>query len=203
MNTTATISPGQNILAALKAVARFHSDTSKLLVDCDKHIGKGRRSIFGSYATQDLTYHVKADFWMPEGMFRYYEAGPALVDAVAVTFFNADGTTNPELETEPIFKLAKIQYRCPEDVPREATQNIEARRTSCKAWDVWSLFFRETKERTFQRVFEYSDVDHGRIVWARLIAVPLLSINKIEGALELMDLLEPDSQIPRTASLIR
>ena len=29
---------------ALKAVIKMHSDTSKLLIDCDKHIGAGRKS---------------------------------------------------------------------------------------------------------------------------------------------------------------
>jgi hypothetical protein len=178
---------GKNILAAFKAIARFHSDTSKLLVDCDKRIGKGRRPVFGNWATRELTYHVKADFWMPEGMFRYYEAGPGLVDGVAVTFFNAAGITNPQLETEPLFQVARIQYKFPE-IAGEVTPDIgDGIKAVCNAWDIWSLFFKETKDRAPGRLFEYADIDNGRIASARLIAVPLLSIGRIEDAQDLMN----------------
>src|ERR1700722_1838486 len=73
---------GTKIAGALKAVAQMHAETSRLLVDCDKYIGNGRPSVFGSYATRDLTYHYKATFWMAEGVYRYYPAGPDAVEGV-------------------------------------------------------------------------------------------------------------------------
>lgn len=94
---------GERIAGALKAIAMLHSDTSKLLVDCDKQIGKDRKSVFANYATRDLTYNVKAECWMAEGVYRYYEAGPLLVDGVTVTFFNK------KEHTEPLLKVSRIR----------------------------------------------------------------------------------------------
>jgi len=173
---------GQSISAALKAVANFHSDTSKLLIDCDKYIGNSRRSVFGNYATKDLSYHVKASFWMPEGMFRYYEAGPSLVDGVCVTFFNPAALLNPKFETEPVFKAARIQYRTAETSTQSSSDSSEALKTVCDGWDIWSLFFKHHQERPLGQVLEFADIDQGRIKWARLIAVPLLSITRIDDA---------------------
>jgi hypothetical protein len=183
-DTEAVETEGKSIAAALRAVASFHSDTSKLLVDCDKFIGRGRRSVFGNYATKDLSYNVKANFWMPEGMFRYYEAGPSLVDGVCVTFFNPAGLMDPKLATEPVFKAARIQYRSPESSTTHPSGNGEALKALCDGWDIWSLFFKFAKEPSFGQVMEFNNIDSGRIEWARLIAVPLLSITRIDDALD-------------------
>jgi len=117
---------GQKLAGALKAVAQMHSDTSKLLVDCDKHIGKNRKPIFGNYVTRNLTYHVRADHWMPEGVFRYYQAGPLLVDGVSVTFFNS-----AQPEYEPLLKVARIAYSTP-----EGTSHSDS---VCDVWDIWGF----------------------------------------------------------------
>jgi hypothetical protein len=186
MNELIKTEAGQKMLAALRAVARFHSDTSKLLVDCDKYVGKGRKSLFGSYATRDLSYHVKADFWMPEGLFRYYDSGRSLVDGVGITLFNAAGNSDPEYETEPLFMAARIQYKTPEADAGKSVDGQDGLKTICDGWDIWWLFFEANKTRAVRELLEYADVDQGRIVWARLIAVPLFSINRIEDVLDLM-----------------
>lgn len=170
---------GQKIAGALKAIITLHSDTSKLLCDCDKHIGKDRDSVFANYATRDLTYHVRASFWMAEGVYRYYDAGPRLVDGVTVTFFNR------EAETEPLLKIARIQYS--DTSPANGSDSKdEGLRAFCKEWDIWSLFFRFTEERRLGEILTFADADNGRIAWARLIAVPLFSIGRIEDVIELV-----------------
>jgi len=170
---------GVKLGQALGAVARLHADTSKLLVDCDKHIGKGRRSLFRSYVTRDLTYNVKADFWMPEGVFRHYDAGGLLVDSVTVTFFMPPSSGDPDSVPQPLFQVGRIQYRA--DGPGKAADV----KSVCQAWDLWWLFFKLERKIELGRVLECADVEDGRIAWARYIAVPLVSISSIEDAIGL------------------
>src|ERR1019366_83724 len=101
---------GVKLGQALRAVARLHAVTSKLLLDCDKYIRKGRRSLFGNYVTRDLTYNVKADFWMPEGVYRHYDAGQLTVDSVTVTFFLPPGAGDPDSVPQPLFQVGQTQY---------------------------------------------------------------------------------------------
>ena len=157
---------GSKIAGALKAVVQMHSDTSKLLVDCDKHVGKGRSSVFGSYATKELTYNFQAKYWMAEAVYRYYQAGPSVVDGVTVAFFDA------EAPIEPVLLVARIHY----------STNAKP-----KEWDIWNLYFAWDESEKSGEVYLYAEADEGRIEWARLIAVPLFSIRRIEDVVELMD----------------
>src|SRR6516225_545657 len=81
---------GKKINQALKAVRQMHADVSKLLVDADGTIGKGKIAVF-SNATRDLTVGVQAKTWMAWFVYRYYAAPDAteagMVDAVTVWFF--------------------------------------------------------------------------------------------------------------------
>jgi hypothetical protein len=163
-----TTEQGQKIAGALKAIIRMHSDTSKLLIDCDKHIGRNRKSIFGSYATRELTWNVQADYWMAHSVYRYYEEGPSLVDGVHITFFHAGR------EMEPVLKVARIAYKPGVSEPFDS-------------WDIWWLYFEHLEQKELGSVLECADADEGRIAWARLIAVPLFSIARIEDVTVLMN----------------
>jgi hypothetical protein len=165
---------GQKIAGALKAVAQLHSDTSKLLLDCDAYIANGRRSVFGNNATRDLTWHAKAAHWMAEGVYRFYEGNSLNVDAITVTFFK------PDEEFEPLLKVGRIQYKVPGDGLADALRQV------CNEWDLWWLYFDSGAARQVGKVIEYSDLDDHRIVWARLIAVPLFTIHRIEDVRQLM-----------------
>ncbi len=162
---------GLQIGQALKAVARLHADTSKLLLDCDKHIGKRRRSVFGSFVTRDLTYNVKADFWMPEGVYRFYDAGSLMVDALTVTFFMPERSGDPEAVPQSILTVGRIQYA---DSARTKGGDVKS---VCDPWDLWLAFFRGGSKPQFQTILEGADLADGRIAWACWIAVPLVSIS--------------------------
>lgn len=158
---------GKRITGALKAVAQLHSDTSKLLVDWDSRmLGSGWMSVFDNVATRNLTYHVKADFWMAEGVFRYYfnEAFPKAVKNVTVCFLARQ-------IAEPILLTANIHYRV------ESGTHIKQ---VCKGWDTWQMYFDWTKGAELEKVIECSELDNGRIESAAVLGVPLYSINKIE-----------------------
>lgn len=169
---------GPKIAGAIKAVAQMHADTNKLLVDCDRHIGKGRKSLFGSYATRDLTYHVRADHWMPEGVFRYYEAGPLLADGVSVTFFNGAKSTAGQYDGEPLLKVARIQYSAP-GVQSQPDSDEGALKAVCDGWDMWWIFFKHAQAKTLGKVLTCDDADEGRIAWSRLAAVPYSRLSEL------------------------
>ena len=171
---------GFQIGQALKAVSHLHSDTSKLLLDCDKHVGKGRRSLFGNFVTRDLTYSVKADFWMPEGVYRYYDAGSMIVDAITVTFFMPESSGDPDSVPQPLFTAGRIRY------PDVKGPNSVDVKNLCDAWDLWWVFFKGAPTPELERIFEGTDLDNGRIAWARCITVPLFSISSIEDVITLM-----------------
>ena len=54
---------GKKMGQALKAVAKMHTQVSQLLLDCNSLFPE-YESVFGTNATRELTYSVKADFWM-------------------------------------------------------------------------------------------------------------------------------------------
>jgi hypothetical protein len=50
---------GRLIDNAVRAVAQMHGDTSKLLVDCDKRIGRGRSSVLAAMLPRTLHIATK------------------------------------------------------------------------------------------------------------------------------------------------
>ncbi|HXA04637.1 MAG TPA: hypothetical protein VNY30_07355 [Bryobacteraceae bacterium] len=185
---------GFKIGQAIRAVAGLHADTSRLLVDCDKHLGKERKSLFGNWATRDLTYNVKANSWMPEGVFRYYEAGSLLVDVVTITFFVPESSGDPAWAPEPLFKVGRIQYAVPSKLSDEGSL-----KDVVNGWDLWWLFFKSSTRELNKVLTCGKEVDGDRIAWARLIATPLVSIRHIDDAKRLMGLVLaaiPPSDLP-------
>jgi hypothetical protein len=54
--------------------------------------------------TRELTYAVQAEYWMADGVYRFYLVGAHRVEAVTVSFWE-------ESTSEPMFLIAQIQYR--------------------------------------------------------------------------------------------
>jgi hypothetical protein len=160
---------GKKLAAALAAICQLHSDTSKLMVDFDSNMSAdGWNSVFENFATRELTYNVKAKFWMAQGVYRYYtkDAKPGLVEGLTVVFFDP-------LAEEPLFLTAELQY-CME--AKKLIRNV------CDAWDIWWLYFDLTDKRELGRVYRHGNIDNGRIEWAKVLAVPLLSIQSLTDA---------------------
>lgn len=160
---------GKRLTSALAAIRHLHSDTSKLMVDFDGYMfADGWDSVFENVATRDLTRHVKAKFWMAEGVHRYYtkNAKTGLVEGLTVIFFNPR-------EEEPLFLTAQLQYRL------EANKLIKE---VCGEWHIWNLFSDHTDKRELGSVRTFRNIDNGRIEWAKVLAVPLLPIKSLAGA---------------------
>jgi len=154
---------GKKLTTALAAVRQLHSDTSKLLVDFDsKMFAGGWSSVFENIATRDLTYAVKAQFWMAEAVFRYYakDGNPGHVEGLTVVFFERRAK-------EPLFLIAQLQYRM------GANKLIS---DVCRPWDIWYLYFEHTDKRELQTLHTFRNIDNDRIERAAVLAVPLLSI---------------------------
>jgi hypothetical protein len=160
---------GKKLTAALAAVRRLHSDTSKLMVDFDgKMIADGWSSVFDNTATGELTYSVKAQFWMAQAVWRYYakDGSPGYVEGLTVVFFR-------ERTEEPLFLVAQVQYHLG---PKELVSSV------CRVWDIWYLYFKHTDKRDLEAVNTFRDIENGRIEKAAVLAVPLLSIKTLADA---------------------
>lgn len=151
----------------------MHSATSKLLQDFDKHAAWPSVSVFQNTATKDLTYATSAQYWMPEGVFRYLSCKdhPRLVEAITVCFLD------DELE-EPILLIGRLEY---------AEDPLQTR-AMCDGWDLWFLYFpiRAGWEHGVAAKCEVPADRAARILNATMISVPLYSITRtadVEGLL--------------------
>lgn len=124
---------GQKINLALAAVRRMHADVSKLLVDADGSIGKGKASVFDAYATRDLTYHYRADFWMAEGVYRLYAPKGASdehpVEGLTVRFFDQEGRIE-----EPFLIVGQLKYKLEAGRPLVEYLKDLSDRTDKRGW---------------------------------------------------------------------
>ena len=158
---------GPKMGLALKAVATMHSQVSRLLSDCDG-LFPDYESVFGNYATSELTYHVKADFWMAEGVYRYwFQQGQSLLGLMAM-FHGREG--KPE---QPLFVVGRIDYI---DI---TSQNVKQR---CNGWHLWrAMTDWAPQPPRLGEVIDLSDPNsEGTIQNMRLIAVPLFQIENLD-----------------------
>lgn len=164
---------GTKMQKGISAVCRMHAAVSKLLVDFDKSVPWSSASVFGNFATKDLTYHTKTSYWMPEGVFRYLssKADPKVVEAITVCFIDAR-------LVEPLLLIGCLEYA---DDPVQA-------KSVCDGWDLWNLYFEWNKDRVEREPIKCKippDVA-SRLRAATIIAAPLYSITSMNQVVELM-----------------
>jgi len=111
---------GKKMGHAIMAVAKMHGQVSQLFSDCDS-LFPDYESVFANIATRDLTYNVRADHWMADGVFRYWFQSGHSVPAITAIFYH-DG------QEEPLLLVGCIDYT---DVN---SQNLKER---CNSWDLW------------------------------------------------------------------
>ena len=165
---------GQKMQQCLNAVCRMHASVSKLLTDFDKYVPWPSASVFGNTATKDLTYATKAEFWMPEGVFRYLSCkeNPRLVQAITSCF------VEPSIE-EPVLLIGQLEYA---DDPLQM-------RTMCDGWDLWYLYFPVPQGWTDRMAVRCTvPADRAaRIRKATLISAPLYSIHRVADVAALIN----------------
>jgi hypothetical protein len=161
---------GKKLTTALAAVRQLHSDTSKLMVDFDgKMFAGGWSSVFANTAMSELTYQVRAQFWMAQAVYRYYakDGSPGYVEGLAVVFFRKG-------VEEPLFLVAQIQYHMD---PNKVISSV------CQVWDIWYLYFKHADKRDLEAVNRFRNIENGRIERAAVLAAPLLSIKTLADAM--------------------
>lgn len=168
---------GNKIGTALRAIRQMHSDTSRLLQDCDGTIGRHRPSVFGSNATRDLTYQFNAAQWMAEGVYRYYDAADVeagLVEGITTAFIDK---VKPERPEEPLLIVGQIKYK---------VEDGKAIAETCLGWDLWNVYFDGLPAAKTGTILFTKGWQTGRVDWVKLIAVPLYSVSSMAVVEELM-----------------
>ena len=155
---------GRQVGTALRAVLQLHSDTSRLLVDCDR-IFKGE-SIFGNNATRELTYHVSARSWMAGGVYRFYRdpSDPRIAWGVTVCFID---NGNVDDLPEPTLIVGRIEYAMTDNKPAD-----------CKCWDLWNQYEKSDGFESVQMISNPDDDQRMERIWFQ--SGPLYSVNSIE-----------------------
>lgn len=186
---------GKKVNQALAAVRRMHGDVSKLLVDAEGTIGKGKVPVFGSYATQDLTYHYKADCWMAEGVFRVWAAKPpadqAVVEALTVRFFDLESRI-----AEPYLLVGQFKYRLQQDVSAADYLTDKTAKGDKRAWHLWYAYAGWSGERRRPGEVLVGSRLEKNVEWFKVIGVPLYTITSMGEVLALMDRVRAAEAVP-------
>lgn len=174
---------GRQIGQAFAAVYQLHQDVSRLLMDCDGAVGKGRRSVFGSVIAKDQSRAVyKPDGWMPYAVLRYYAGGdlpPAVAEGLMVHFW--DELPKPQ---EPVLALGRLEYRL-------GSSGVVDK--SMKIWDLWYACFKWVDTVPIGEVVRVQPAEHERVVAVTVMAVPLYSITAVDEVGRLMGRVRPTS----------
>jgi hypothetical protein len=163
---------GKQVAVAIRAVQQMHSDCSRLLLEFDRKMA-GWTPIYGNNATRELTYHVRAQQWMAEGVYRFYSHKnfPGVSRGITIAFMEPDSD-------EPILIVSNITYK----------SKSSDLKSVCDEWDGWYAFFDWGGKLVYDEVISLETLDpQKRIESARLIAKPLYSIKSMQDVENLMD----------------
>jgi hypothetical protein len=177
---------GLKISRALAAVRRMHADVSKLLVDADGTIGKNKDSVFGNWATRDLNYKPRADYWMSWFVYRYYAGGeaPGIVDGLSVWFFDSLDRIN-----EPHLLVGQLSYDL---APDQQIGKV------CQEYDLVHAYVHWSGQPAPRRVLAgRRPAQKPAVNWYKVIAVPLYAITSMDDVTGLMKQVR-DTEVPST-----
>ncbi len=159
---------GRKIYQAFHALLQLHADTLKLLQDCDGAVGRGRKSVYRNLVFDESSRALYADHWMVEGVFRYWDAedlAPGLFDGITVCFGDAMKRID-----EPLLIAGRLLCK-----------------GKPKKWALWNAFLAGPDRHPFRQVVAREDAEDGRIVWLRLIGIPLYSITAVKDVVSYME----------------
>lgn len=174
---------GKKIGNALRAIQRLYAETSRLLQDCDKVIGKGRKPFpGGNVVTSDISKTLQAKFWMAECVYRWYQCKEkGVIEGITVAFLVKDGM----LPDQPMLIAGQAKYR-----PKRGT-TLEESWNPCDLW--WAYLSAKDAQpgevtTTEQLLGEFvDDEDNAKIERIKFVAVPLYSIRCVEDVVKRLD----------------
>ena len=180
---------GEKVRQALLAVQQMHTDTSNLLQHCNGALAGKKKSVFGNYATRDLTYHVQTKKWMAEGAYRYWDwtsEAPGLVEGVMVDFGFSEGGG-----PEPTLICGRLQYKM--EPKHKSLKGI------CGEWDLWNRFYAiEQSQRIYRQPLKIQP--HQLILSGLVFAIPLYELTARDQIVGLMKTVRDSFQPVEVAS---
>jgi hypothetical protein len=167
---------GKQVGLAIQAVLRMQEDCVRLLRDLDEAL-KELRPISGNTVTAGTGYSINApQLYLPKLLFRRY--APSGVDHLNLGV-NIWMHNHPEHRCdEPIFIVGNVQY-----APEAPDSNEE----SWRPWDPLAAFWDWNSERVFGQALTVAP-KRNTIIKIVVAAEPLYSINSLEAALRVVDL---------------
>ena len=170
---------GLKMTQALGALRQMYADVSKLLVDADGSIGKGKASVFGSTCIRGLSQSYSNPNWMPWCVYRWFaDAGgtdPGLVEGVTAWFWDGHGRI-----AEPHLLVGQIRYELGEGQQLKLT---------CHEWDLVLAYAEWVGERVPGTVLcGRCPRQKPAVSWFKVIGSPLFSINSMNDVVALMEL---------------
>jgi len=169
--------PGIQMDRAMKAVIKMHGDCIKLFNDLDAAM-EGFESYFGNVVTQQLGSSVNNRKYIADGLIRFYSRAKNETDMLGfnVCFYDLN---DPKF-VEPLLVVAHIAYQPMSVDPTEKYQ---------RGWDPWYAFLSWNKEKKFHSPIRIERPrKRGTIEHVTVAAAPLFSINSVEAALSLAEM---------------
>lgn len=169
------IESGKQMVHAMKAIIKMQGDCVRLFNDLDAALD-GLESYFGNVVTQQLGSSISNRKYIADGLIRFYAKNETDMLGVNVCFYDL----NDPMFVEPALVVAHIFYQPMSVDPTEKYQ---------RGWDPWSAFFSWSEERTYGKPIQIERPrKRGAIEHLIVAAQPLFSVNSIDIALSLIDL---------------
>ena len=167
---------GKQVGLAIQAVLQMQADCVRLFRDLDKALNE-LQPISGNTVTAGAGYSMNASqLYLPKLLFRRYAPSGTkhLVLGISVWLHNHPGIPLDE----PIFIVGNVQY---------TPETPDSTEDSWRPWDPLAAFWDWNSERTFGQALT---IEPKRSTIAKIVvaAEPLYSINSIEAALKVIDM---------------
>lgn len=160
MGTMKETDYGKRVMNGLRAINSMHTQVRLLFKDCDS-LFRGYRSLYGNIATREVSGTIQYGPWMTQGAYRFWHKPSEPVPAITVILFSEEDS---EILEEPVFVAGLLKYRV--DVNENSDQ---------RWWDLWKAFFDWAPVKASGKVFSL-DGPARDVEWARIVAVPLFSL---------------------------
>ena len=110
---------GKKLGQAIIALTKTHLQVSQLLSDSDK-LFSNYTSVFGNIVTSNLTHQMNSDFWMAEGVYRYWFRPRSNIHGLTIAFHDWERE-----QEQPLLIVGNIKYLG--NKPKD----------KCEPWDLW------------------------------------------------------------------
>lgn len=167
---------GKQAGLAIQAVLGMEADCVRLFRDLDKALNE-LRAISGNTVTAGNSTSINAaQLYLPKLLFRRYARPGAEHLALGVSIWLHNYPDRPI--DEPIFIVGNVQYA--PDAPDNSEDNW-------RSWDPLAAFWDWNSERVFGQALAITP-KRSTIIKIVVAAEPLYSINSLEAALRVIDL---------------